>query len=96
MHPGQVVAGDPVVDINDLTIVLSNFGKTGCAWSQGCMDGDPTGTVDVNDLTLVLENFGTTYGASAIGIAAVPEPSSVLLIGAAVLSLVACACRRRR
>ena len=95
VNPGQVIASDPVVDINDLTIVLTNFGKTGCTWSQGCMDGDPAGTVDVNDLTIVLANFGTTYGASP-GMTAVPEPSCVLLVGAAVLGLAACACRRRR
>jgi probable HAF family extracellular repeat protein len=50
-NPGQCITSDRVVDINDLTIVLTDFGKTGCAWSQGCMDGDPTGTVDINDLT---------------------------------------------
>ena len=70
-NPGDA-NGDGQVDVNDLTIVLSNFGQTGCAWSQGCMDGDPTGTVDVNDLTIVLSNFGKTYSA---GIAAVPEPA---------------------
>jgi hypothetical protein len=73
---------DQRVDVNDLTIVLTNFGATGCTWSQGCMDGDPTGTVDVNDLTIVLANFGTTYGASS-GINAVPEPSCAVLLGAA-------------
>ena len=86
---------DGQMDINDLTIVLTNFGKTGCTWLQGCMDGDPAGTVDVNDLTIVLANFGTTYGASP-GMTAVPEPSCMLLVGAAVLGLAACACRRRR
>ena len=52
---------DGTVDINDLTIVLTNYGKSGEVWSQGCMDGDPTGTVDINDLTIVLTNYGTTY-----------------------------------
>jgi hypothetical protein len=85
--------GDGKVDINDLTIVLTNFGQTGCVWSQGCMDGDPTGTVDINDLTIVLTNFGTTYG---VGLAAVPEPSALVLISLGVVSLVACARRRRR
>ena len=50
---------DGSVDINDLTIVLANFGQASCGWLQGCMDRDPTGTVDVNDLTFVLANFGT-------------------------------------
>ena len=40
---------DGTVDINDLTIVLTNFGQTGMAWSQGEFTGD--GTVDINDLT---------------------------------------------
>ena len=57
------------------------------AWSQGIFTGD--GTVDINDLTIVLANFGTTYG-SAAGLAAVPEPSGVLLIGLALVNLVAC------
>ena len=91
--PGDSV-GDGLVDINDLTIVLSNFGKSGCAWSQGCMDGDPAGTVDVNDLTIVLANFGTNYGASS-GIHAVPEPSCTALLGVGAVSLLAIARRRQ-
>ena len=43
------------MDINDLTIVLANFGQTGMTWSQGEFTGD--GTVDVNDLTIVLANL---------------------------------------
>jgi hypothetical protein len=87
---------DGTVDVNDLTIVLSHFGQTGCAWSQGCMDGDPTGTVDVNDLTIVLTNFGNSVGSAAFGTGAVPEPSALVLIGAGVLGLFACARQRRR
>jgi formylglycine-generating enzyme required for sulfatase activity len=87
--------GDGRVDINDLTIVLTNYGKTECTWSQGCMDGDPTGTVDINDLTIVLANYGTTYG-SAAGLAAVPEPSALVLLGLGVVSLVAYTWQRRR
>ena len=86
--------GDGKVDINDLTIVLTNFGQTGCAWSQGCMDGDPTGTVDVNDLTIVLANFGTSVGSSAGGFSAVPEPS-VAILGASAACLLGYAWRRR-
>jgi formylglycine-generating enzyme required for sulfatase activity len=84
--------GDGRVDVNDLTIVLTNFGSTGRSWSQGCMDGDPTGTVDVNDLTIVLSNFGTTYTAGALG--AVPEPASVLLVAAGLASVLAYAWRK--
>jgi hypothetical protein len=92
--PGEVIA-DGKVDINDLTIVLTNFGQTGVAWSQGSIDGDPTGTVDINDLTLVLANFGTTYGASS-EVGAVPEPSCLALLGISALSLLAFARRTRR
>ena len=71
LMPGDA-NGDGKVDINDLTIVLSDFGRTGCTWSQGSMDGDPTGTVDINDLSIVLSHFGTTSGA--VGITAAPSP----------------------
>jgi hypothetical protein len=57
------------------------------------MDGDPTGTVDINDLTIVLANFGKGVGA---GLAAVPEPSCVVLLGIGAVALLAFACRKRR
>ena len=59
--------GDGRVDINDLTIVLTNFGRTGMTWCQGEFTG--SGTVDINDLTIVLMNFGETAGSSTAGIA---------------------------
>ncbi len=75
--------GDGAVDLNDLTIVLAHFGQTGMTWSQGEFTGG--GTVDINDLTIVLSNF--SYGVSAAGIKAVPEPSTIALVltGAACL-----------
>ena len=85
---------DGNVDINDLTIVLANYGKTGMTWTDGEFTGD--GTVDINDLTIVLSNYGRSLGSSAAGMAAVPEPSAVLLAGAAAVGLLACAWRRRR
>ena len=70
--------GDGKVDINDLTIVLSNFGQTGMTWSTGDFNGD--GKVDVNDLTILLSHFGQTAAASGLASpSAVPEPSTLAL-----------------
>ncbi len=57
-RPGDAI-GDGQVDINDLTIVLSNFGKTGMTWAKAKFTG--SGTVDINDLTIVLSNFGASF-----------------------------------
>ena len=82
---------DGRVDINDLTVVLANYGLTGATWSQGEFSG--SGTVDLNDLTIVLTNYGQTTGAS--GVASVPESSGVALLLAAAACLLAFAWRRR-
>jgi probable HAF family extracellular repeat protein len=79
LTPGDA-NGDGRVDINDLTIVLGNFGRTGMTWSQGDFTLD--GTVEINDLTIVLANFGKSSGAA---LAAVPEPPCAVLFGAACL-----------
>jgi len=83
--------GDGKVDINDLTIVLTNYGQTGMVWSRGDFNGD--GKVDINDLTIVLTNYGNTAGS---GIMAVPEPASLVLLGISVVALLGCAWRRRK
>ena len=82
---------DGRVDVNDLTIVLANFGQTGAVWSQGDFNGD--GRVDVNDLTILLTNFGHTAGAAAP--TAVPEPSA-LVLAAGGLAGAAAFVRRKR
>ena len=81
---------DGKVDINDLTIVLTNFGRSGLTWPQGDFNSD--GRVDVNDLTIVLSNFGATASAS---INAVPEPAGLVLLGVGTCALLCRAHRRR-
>ncbi len=83
---------DGKVDINDLTIVLANYGQTGTSWTTGEFTGD--GTVDINDLTIVLAHYNQSVGAASL--AAVPEPSSVALLAAVALSAVWVIARRRR
>ena len=92
VHPGDA-NGDNKVDINDLTIVLANYNQSGMTWSQGEFTG--SGTVDINDLTIVLANYNTTYTASS-GIKAVPEPSTIVLLSIAVISILAFAYRKPR
>ena len=81
---------DGNVDINDLTIVLTNYNQAGAAWSQGDFNGD--GNVDINDLTIVLANYGSTAGS---GIKAVPEPSCLVLLASVLAGLLAYAWRKR-
>jgi probable HAF family extracellular repeat protein len=85
---------DGKVDVNDLTIVLSHYGQTGTTWNQGEFTGD--GKVDVNDLTIVLAHYGQSLGASAGGIAAVPEPSAILLISVGAIGLLGCVWRPQK
>jgi hypothetical protein len=86
---------DGKVDINDLTVVLANYGQTGATWSQGDFIGD--GKVDINDLTIVLANYGQTFGASPAGnLSAVPEPGALVLLGLGAAGLLGWFWRARR
>jgi hypothetical protein len=84
---------DGRVDVNDLTVVLTDFGMTGADWAQGDFVGD--GTVDINDLTILLTHFGDSIGSSAAGTAAVPEPGALALLLAGLVTLLGCARQRR-
>ena len=53
---------DGTVNIIDLTLVASNFGKSG----QNSADVNGDGVVNIIDLTLVAGTFGTTAGAPSI------------------------------
>ena len=56
------VNNDGIINIVDLTLVASNFGKTG----QNSADVNGDGVVNIVDLTLVAGAFGTTAGAPSI------------------------------
>ena len=56
------VNGDGVVNIIDLTLVASNFGKTG----QSTADVNGDGVVNIIDLTLVAAAFGNTASAPEV------------------------------
>lgn len=53
--PGDVT-GDCHVSVEDLILVLSNFGLPIGSYPQGDVNND--GTVDLNDLTVLLANWG--------------------------------------
>jgi hypothetical protein len=82
--------GDSKVDINDLTITLTNYGTSGMKWEAGEFNGD--GRVDINDLTIVLTNYNKTVGA---GLAPVPEPGAWWLAAAGAIALLAYTMRKR-
>jgi hypothetical protein len=82
------------LDVNDLAVVLTNFGQTtGMTWSQG--DFNYTGRVDINDLTIVLSHFGENVGAPAPGASPAPEPAGLLLAATMLVGLLAWAVGQR-
>jgi hypothetical protein len=58
-------------------------------WPQGDFDGN--GTVNGADLNIVLSNYNQHVGLGA----AVPEPSSLVLVAIGILSLAGYCWRRR-
>jgi len=76
---------DGTVNISDLSKVLTNYDKSGMTWFDGDFDGN--GSVNITDLSKVLTNYDRSSTSSPAGVKAVPEPSSLLMLGS-LLALV--------
>jgi hypothetical protein len=62
--PGDI-NGDSSVNTLDLSIVLSNFGKTAAQSSDVNADINTDGAVNISDLSIVLSNYGKTVTSGA-------------------------------
>ncbi len=83
--PGDVNA-DGKVDLTDFGVLKDNFGS-GTTLAQGDLNGDAK--VDLTDFGILKDNFGKSAAA------AVPEPSTALLLAlGALAALVACGRRK--
>ena len=83
------------VDITDFTNFIIGFTGAGSRWEVGNFNGD--GGVDITDFNVhFLPNFFATGGGTYGSGQAIPEPSSLLLLGLAGLFLGVRCCRRSR
>lgn len=80
--------GSGLVDFSDFLILSGNYGQEVISYSDGDVDGN--GVVDFGDFLVLSGNFGS----SVAGTAAVPEPSSMLMLS--VLGLLPFGMRKRQ
>jgi autotransporter-associated beta strand protein/T5SS/PEP-CTERM-associated repeat protein len=85
---------DGSVNGTDLNTVLSNYNQTGLTWNAGDFNGD--GSVNGTDLNTVLSNYNQSVSVGASVGAAVPEPSTLLLLAAGLVGLLAYAWKKRK
>jgi len=87
-------------DFSDLTVVINNYKGLNKVWQTGDFTKD--GTANFSDLTVVLNNYKRTAtgfselaASSNLGVAGVPEPSSLVIFGLGVAGLLTVARRRK-
>ena len=78
-----------IVDTADYTVWRDSLGKTGIGLAA---DGDNNHVVDAADYDIWKSNFGLTAGSGSAASNAVPEPSTLLMLLAGILTI----CPRRR
>ncbi|MHB1037613.1 MAG: dockerin type I domain-containing protein [Pirellulales bacterium] len=80
------------VDIFDVAVVQTNYGKTsGATWAQGDFNAD--GAVNIFDVAMMQVNYGTGVASAP---SAVPEPSTLVLGMLGLCALAAYGARFRR
>jgi hypothetical protein len=77
-----------IVDAADYTIWRDTLGQTGIALAA---DGNGNGMIDAGDYDVWKSNFGNHSGAGASANAGVPEPATLVLLLAGILTM--CSCR---
>ena len=89
---------DGTVNLQDFNRLAANFGASGAVWTQGDFDYD--GNVNLQDFNKLAANFGLSAAGSSVTpqdwanlASAIPEPSSLALVGLGAVALVQ---RRRR
>ena len=85
--------GDGQVDLADYTVWRNNLGA---AESVLANPGNNNGVVDVGDYTAWKDNFGLSASPVVAGASSVPEPSSAMLIGVLLGTLVLAGSRRTK
>jgi len=87
--------GDGAVDIEDFAILRATLGQTG---ESQAADFDGSGTVDTEDLVILQASFGLTDTLSPAppASAAVPEPSSLVLLCVSAGAFLSAARRGRK